>query len=146
MKERKEQSSREVFCKEFLKILKNSSGKHLCKSLFFNEELRACNFVKKRLRDRCILVNFATFWRTSFFTTGRLFLETEKQSFIWTVWSRLWSRFSWYCLWTEYGIGNCRLYLEMLLQVVYISGNIWASEVYIRIYFGNRNTWSVKSF
>ena len=43
----------------------NFTGKHLYSSHFL---IKACNFIKKRLRDRCFPVNFAKFLRTPFFT------------------------------------------------------------------------------
>ena len=53
-------------------VFAKSTGKHLCQSLFFNEE--TCNSIKKRLWHRCFPVNFAKFLRTIFLqnTSGRL--------------------------------------------------------------------------
>ena len=56
------------------------TGKHLCQSLFFNKVvgLRPATLLKKRLRHRCFLVNFAKFLRTPFLhNTGRLLLEIQ---------------------------------------------------------------------
>ena len=41
-------------------------GKHLCWSLFFTKilGLKDCNFIKKRLQDRCFPANIAKFLRT----------------------------------------------------------------------------------
>ena len=46
------------------------TGKHLCQSLFFNKVagLRCATLLKKKLWYRCFPVNFAKFFRTSFFT------------------------------------------------------------------------------
>ena len=53
----------EVFCKKgVLKNFTKFTGKHLCKSPFFNITL-----LKKRLWHRCFPVNFVKFLRTSFF-------------------------------------------------------------------------------
>ena len=58
------------------------TGKHLCQSLFFN---KACNFIKKRLWNRCFPMNFAKFPRATFFqnTSGRLLL-----CFVWVDYAR----------------------------------------------------------
>ena len=43
----------------------NFTGKHLCRSLFSDvADLKACNFVKKRLQHRCFPEKFAKFLRT----------------------------------------------------------------------------------
>ena len=49
-----------------LKILANFTRKYLCFESLFNEAagLKACNFIKKRLQDRCFPVKFANFFRT----------------------------------------------------------------------------------
>ena len=53
-------------------VLKNFAiftGKYLFWSVFNkNVGLEACNFIKKRLQDRCFPVNTAKFSRTHFFT------------------------------------------------------------------------------
>ena len=58
-----------------------TSSKHLCQSLFFNKVagLRPATLLKKRLWDRCFLVNFVKFLRTHFSqnTSGRLLLKKE---------------------------------------------------------------------
>ena len=63
-------------------VLKNFAKftvKHLCQSLFFNKVvgLRPATLLKKRLWQRCFLVNFAKFLRTPFLenTSGRLLLR-----------------------------------------------------------------------
>ena len=52
--------------KNVLKNLAIFSGKHLCWSLFFNEngELQCCNFFKRRLQEMCFPVNIANLLRT----------------------------------------------------------------------------------
>ena len=60
----------EVVCKK--RVLKNFSkftGKHLCRSLFFNKVagLRSATLLKKRLWHRCFPVDFEKFLRTPFF-------------------------------------------------------------------------------
>ena len=50
-----------------LKYFAIFKGKHLCLSLFLMK-LQACNFIKKRLQQRCFLVNITKFLRTHFFT------------------------------------------------------------------------------
>ena len=60
----------EVVCKK--RVLKNFSkftGKHLCRSLFFNKVagLRSSTLLKKRLWHRCFPVDFEKFLRTPFF-------------------------------------------------------------------------------
>ena len=50
-----------------ISVLKNFSkftGIHMC----WSEDLKACNFIKKRLQPKCFLVIFAKFLRTTFFT------------------------------------------------------------------------------
>ena len=53
-------------------VLKNFTkftGKHLCQSLFFKKVAGvACNFIQKRLWQRCFPVNFAKFLGTPFST------------------------------------------------------------------------------
>ena len=52
----------EVFRKKALmKNLAKSTGKRLCRSLFFNKitSLRFATFLKKKLRQKCFFVNFA---------------------------------------------------------------------------------------
>ena len=58
------------FKKGVLRNLTKFTGKHLCKSLFFNKVagLRPAALLKKRLWHRCFPVNFAKFLRTPFFT------------------------------------------------------------------------------
>ena len=52
----------------FLKISQYLKKKHLCWSLFFNKVVElACNFIKKRLRHRCVPVNIAKFLGTAIF-------------------------------------------------------------------------------
>ena len=51
-------------------VLKNfaiSTGNHLCWSLFFNKiaSRQACNFTKKRLQQRCFLMNMVKFLKTA---------------------------------------------------------------------------------
>ena len=60
-------SVRKAVLRHFAKF----TGKHLCKSLFFNKVagLRPATFLKKRLWDRCFPVNFAKFLRTPFLQT-----------------------------------------------------------------------------
>ena len=61
----------EVFCeKGVLRNFAKFTGKHLCKSLFFNKVagLRPATLLKKRLWHRCFSVNFAKFLRTPFLT------------------------------------------------------------------------------
>ena len=63
-------SGLEAFCKKgVLKNFSKLTGKHLCKSLFFNkvESLRPATLLKKRLWHRCFPRNFVKFLRTSFF-------------------------------------------------------------------------------
>ena len=64
-------SYREVFCKKVvLRNFAKLTGKHLCQRLFFNKTagLRPATLFKKRLWQRCFLVNFANSLRTPFFT------------------------------------------------------------------------------
>ena len=61
----------DVFCKKgVLRNFPKFTGKHPCKSLFFNKvaDLRPETLLKKRLWDRCFPVNFAKFLRKSFLT------------------------------------------------------------------------------
>ena len=58
--------SQMFFEKGDLKNFANFSEKHLCCNLFCS--LKACNFIKKRLQDRCFPVKFSKFLRTPFFT------------------------------------------------------------------------------
>ena len=63
-----------MFCKKG--VLRNFTGKHLCRSLFFNKVagLRPANLLKKRLWHRCFPVNFVKFLLTPILqnTSGRL--------------------------------------------------------------------------
>ena len=56
--------------KGVLKNFAEFTGKQLCQSLFFNKVagLRCATLLKKKLWYRCFPVNFAKFFRTSFFT------------------------------------------------------------------------------
>ena len=61
----------EVFCKKVvLRNVANFTGKHLCRSLFFNKVtgLRPVTLLKRRLWHRWFFVNFAKFLRTLFLT------------------------------------------------------------------------------
>ena len=61
----------EVFCKKsVLKNLAKFTGKHLCRSFFFNKVagLRPATLSQKRLWHRCFPLNFAKFSRTPFLT------------------------------------------------------------------------------
>ena len=61
----------QVFCKKgVLRNLIKFTGKHLCRSLFFNKfaGLLPATLFKKRLWHRCFPVNFIKFLRTLFFT------------------------------------------------------------------------------
>ena len=77
-------SVRKAFLWNFAKI----TGKHLCKSLFFNKVvgLSLQLYKKKRLWHRCFPVNFTKFLRTPFLrnSSGWLllyfFLQTRKHS------------------------------------------------------------------
>ena len=53
------------------------TGKHLCRSLFFDKVagLRLAKLLKKRLHHRCLRVNIAKFLRTSFLRSCSKFLE-----------------------------------------------------------------------
>ena len=60
-------------CSMHESVLKNftkSTGKHLCKSLFYNKvaALRPATLFKKRLWQRFFPVNFVKFLRAPFFT------------------------------------------------------------------------------
>ena len=64
----------------FLKISQKFTGKHLCQSLFLIKlQASSCNFIKKRLWQRCFLVNFVKFLRMAFLQNsfGRLLLKTS---------------------------------------------------------------------
>ena len=52
-----------------LKIFAKFTGKHLCRSLFFNRitNMRPATLLKKRLRSRCFPVNFSNFLGKPFF-------------------------------------------------------------------------------
>ena len=72
----------EVFCKKgVLRNFAKFTGKYLCESLFFN---RPATLLKKRLWNRCFLVNFAKFLRTPFLqnTSGPLLLMNDKIRFL----------------------------------------------------------------
>ena len=45
--------------KDVLKNFANFTGKHLCRSLFFNKVAGLKNFIKKRLQLRCFTVGFS---------------------------------------------------------------------------------------
>ena len=51
-----------------IKVVLRNTGKHLCRSLFFNKVtgLRPATLLKRRLWHRCFSVNFAKFLRTLF--------------------------------------------------------------------------------
>ena len=55
--------------KAVLRNFKNFTGKHLCRSLFFNKVagLSTATILKKRFQQKCFLVNFAKFLRTIIF-------------------------------------------------------------------------------
>ena len=60
--------------KNFLKF----TGKHRCQSLFFNK-VAGCNFIKKRLNFRCFPVNFAKFFKNTFFHRTHSVVASEKK-------------------------------------------------------------------
>ena len=65
----------DLFCKKI--VLRNFgkfTGKHLCKSLFFN---KVAGWLKKGLWHRCFPVNFAKFLRTPFRTEHHWWLLLE---------------------------------------------------------------------
>ena len=69
-----------MFCKkDVLRKSAKFTGKHLCRSLFFNEiaGLSLATLLKKRLWHRYFPVNFEKFLRTPFLqnTSGRLLLS-----------------------------------------------------------------------
>ena len=57
--------------KDVLKNFAKFTGKHLCRSFFFNKiaGLRPVNLLNEELRNRCFPVNFAKFLETSFYRT-----------------------------------------------------------------------------
>ena len=58
-----------MFCKKgVLRNFSKFTGKHLCRSLFFNKVagLRPATLLKKKLLHRCFPANFGKFLRTSF--------------------------------------------------------------------------------
>ena len=59
--------SRRCSIKKLFSIISQYSQKNTCVGVFFNKDadLRAGNFIKKRLQHRCLLVNIAKFLRTS---------------------------------------------------------------------------------
>ena len=64
-------SRAEVFCKKsVLRNFAKFTGKHLCKSLFFDKVagLRLATLLKKRLLHSCFPMNFEKFLRTPFLT------------------------------------------------------------------------------
>ena len=65
--------------KEFLRNFVKFTRKHLCRSLFFNKltAYMLAILLKKRIRHRRFLMNFAKFLITTFLqnTSGRLLLE-----------------------------------------------------------------------
>ena len=80
----------EVFCKEgVLKNFANFTGKHLCQSLFFNENagLSPATLLKRRLWHKCFLVNFANFLGTPFLcnTSSGCFWTLSKRINEWSV-------------------------------------------------------------
>ena len=60
--------------KNFLKF----TGKHRCQSLFFNK-VAGCNVIKKRLNFRCFPVNFAKFFKNTFFHRTHPVVASEKK-------------------------------------------------------------------
>ena len=56
--------------KDVLGSFTKFTGKHLCQRLFFNKvaDPRPAALLKKKLWDRCFLVNFGEFLRTPFLT------------------------------------------------------------------------------
>ena len=75
----------EVFCKKgLLKNFANFTGKHLCQSLFFNENagLSPATLLKKRPCHKCFLVNFANF-------LGTPFLYNSSSGCFWTLNKRI---------------------------------------------------------
>ena len=60
----KDNGQLEVFCKKgVLKNLAKFTGKHLCRSLFFNKvaDLRPATLLQKRLLHKCFPMNFEKF-------------------------------------------------------------------------------------
>ena len=61
-------SCSKLFCKEIvLKTFSKFTGKHLCRSLFFNKVVGPATILKKRLRHWCFPANFTKFLRTPFY-------------------------------------------------------------------------------
>ena len=77
----------EVFCEKrcSLKCCKIHRKTLVSESLLLKQiPVEACNFIKKRLCQRCFPVNFAKFLRTPFSqnTSGRLLLKNIKKNFL----------------------------------------------------------------
>ena len=126
---KRERSSRPEKCsvkKEFLKILKNSSGKHPCKSLFFNEGLRACNFVKKKTPRQVHSCELCDILKNIFFHHWETVSEDRKTEF------HLDSMISFMIPFLLILFMNWIRYR----QLPFIPGNAFASNVYIEKYMG----------
>ena len=67
-----------------LKIFAKFTGKHLCRSLFFNRitNMRPATLLKKRLRSRCFPVNFSNFLGKPFFKEHLLYIYISQYSAI----------------------------------------------------------------
>ena len=77
----------EVLCEKrcSLKCCKIHRKAPVSESLLLKQTpVEACNFIKKRLCQRCFPVNFAKFFRTPFSqnTSGRLLLKNIKKNFL----------------------------------------------------------------
>ena len=89
------QPTEAFYKKGVLRNFANSTGKHLCQSLFFSKvaRLRPAPLLKKRFWHMCFPVNFVKFLRTPFLqnTSGRLFLSSQRFSceFCKTTWEQL---------------------------------------------------------
>ena len=71
----------EVFCKKgILRNFAKFTGKHLCRTLFFNivAGLRPATLLKVRLWHRCFPMNFAIFLRIPFLTEHLRWLLLEQ--------------------------------------------------------------------
>ena len=131
---------------EFLKISKNSSEKHLCKSLFFN--WRPATLLKKDFETGAFLWTLRNFWDHLFSPLGECFWR-QKNRVLSGRYDPVYDPVS--------PDTVDELITEMYGQLPFISGNVLASSVYIilgnkrankmyiRIYSVNRNTLSVKS-
>ena len=122
------------------------TGKHLSQSLFLNKVagLRSATLLKKRLRHKCLPVNFAKFLRTPFSQnkSGRLLLwlkELDIHRFVLKVW--MWMLNKKYIKVTAGKISNMLLTVIFFIKFYQFFWVVFSTGKAIRIFYNISLIW-----